>query len=166
MEQCTLNEPLPMRRYLIVGVWLMWMVAIFYFSTQSWGSTETKSWVKALLITIGFPASQPLATVGLDELNFVIRKLAHFTEYAVLTALGYWAWVKGISQPALTAIRYTLLISILFAISDEFHQRFEIGRTSLLTDVFIDSLGASVMAVLLYWWFVARASTSGNEPLV
>jgi VanZ family protein len=155
-----LNERLPTRRYLIVGLWLVWMVAIFYFSTQSWGSTETKAWVKGLLSATGLSAPQVVSTAGLDELNFVIRKLAHFTEYAVLTALGYWAWTKGILQSAQVAIRYTLLGSILFAISDEFHQRFEIGRTSLLTDVFIDSLGVSVVAVLLYWWFIARTSTT------
>lgn len=95
------------------------------------------------------PLRAQLSRTDLDTLNYAVRKLAHFTEYAILTTLGYWACLKALNQLPLIALRYGLLVSILFAISDEFHQVFEPGRTSLITDVFIDSLGASTAALLL-----------------
>jgi VanZ family protein len=136
------------------------MGLIFYFSTQRWGGAETESWLDQFLSAYISPVRQILSPSGLDDLNFVIRKLAHFTEYAILTVLGYWAGTKAILQPSLLALRYALLGSILFAISDEFHQRFEPGRTSLLSDVLIDSLGASVAVLLIYWLIVSVYSSS------
>jgi VanZ family protein len=125
------------------------MGVIFYFSTKGWGGTETKSWLDRLLTLYLPPVRELLTTPDLAQLNFIIRKLAHFTEYAILTALGYWGWFKGVGRSPQQALRIALFASILFAISDEFHQLLVPGRTSLLTDVFIDTLGASVSALVI-----------------
>ena len=42
----------------------------------------------------------------------------------------------------------TIVIGILYAISDEFHQSFSPGRTPKVTDVYIDTLGI-ILGVLL-----------------
>jgi VanZ family protein len=132
-------------------VWLAWMGLVFCFSTKSWGGMETQSELEKVL-TLYLPSvRQQLSRTDLSTLNFVIRKMAHFTEYAILTTLGYFAWTKSLNQPALAALRYTLTCSIAFAITDEFHQLFEAGRTSLATDVLIDSMGAAVAALILQW---------------
>ncbi len=131
------------------------MGLIFYLSTKSWGGHQTEFFLDRLLADYLPPIRAQLSRTDLDTLNYAVRKLAHFTEYAILTTLGYWACVKALNQSPLMALRYGLLVSILFAISDEFHQVFEPGRTSLITDVLIDSLGASV-AVLVLLKFVVR----------
>jgi VanZ family protein len=132
-----------------LGAWLGWMGLIFYLSTKGWGGHQTESFMEKLLTDYLPPIRAQLSRTDLDTLNYAVRKLAHFTEYAILTTLGYGALSKALNQVSISALRYALLVSILFAISDEFHQAFEPGRTSLITDVFIDSLGASVAAFLL-----------------
>jgi VanZ family protein len=149
----TLGEPTPfqtsLQRAASLGAWLGWMGLIFYLSTKGWGGHQTESFMEKLLTDYLPPIRAQLSRTDLDALNYTVRKLAHFTEYAILTTLGYQACLKAFNQLPLTALRYALLVSVLFAISDEFHQAFEPGRTSLITDVFIDSLGASVAAFLL-----------------
>jgi VanZ family protein len=125
------------------------MGLIFYLSTKGWGGHQTEFFMDKLLADYLPPLRAQLSRTDLDTLNYAVRKLAHFTEYAILTTLGYWACLKALNRLPLIALRYGLLVSILFAISDEFHQVFEPGRTSLMTDVFIDSLGASAAALLL-----------------
>lgn len=149
-----MNEPTPLRRGLLIGIWLIWMGVIFYFSTKTWGGAETKSWLDRLLTLYLPPVRELLTPSDLGEINHIIRKLAHFTEYAILTTLGYWGWAKGVGKAPHLALRITLAVSILFAISDEFHQRFVPGRTSMLTDVFVDCFGAAVAALILRQWVV------------
>lgn len=155
-----MNEPTPLRRSLFFVVWLIWMGVMFYFSTKTWGGAATKSWLDRLL-TLYVPSVRELMTTAdVAQLNFIIRKLAHFTEYAVLTTLGYWGWVKGIGRSPQQSLQLSLLISILFSLTDEFHQRFVPGRTSLVTDVLIDCLGASLAALALRQWVVAAQPSS------
>ncbi|WP_404790774.1 VanZ family protein [Altericista sp. CCNU0014] len=152
-----MNETTPLRRSLFLGVWLIWMGIVFYFSTQTWGGAETQSSLDRLLTLYVPSVREMLSTSDLGHLNFAIRKLAHFTEYAILTFLGYWAWSKSLGRAPQQAIRIALAISILFAISDEFHQLFVPGRTSLYTDVLIDCLGASLLALTLQQWIARTA---------
>ena len=82
------------------------------------------------------------------------RKGAHLTEYAILAVLLWralrhnmdkerrpWLW----SQAA-----QALLLVILFAASDEFHQSFVPTREASVVDVLIDTAGA-VLALLSVW---------------
>jgi VanZ family protein len=155
------NEPTPLRRGLFFGTWLIWMGVIFFFSTKTWGGAQTQSWLDRLLTLYVPPVRELLTPSLLGELNHIIRKLAHFTEYAILTAVGYWGCLKGLGRSPQIALRITLLASILFAISDEFHQRFVPGRTSLVTDVFVDCFGATVAAFILRQWAIG---TIGAQP--
>ena len=71
-----------------------------------------------------------------------IRTCAHFLEYAGLSVLIYNALYRsyGYCRPYLT-----IIISSLYAVSDEVHQLFVEGRAFQISDILIDSIGA-VMA--------------------
>jgi VanZ family protein len=84
-----------------------------------------------------------------DLLNIIVRKLAHFSEYGVLMGLGFGAFRSCLGLSVRRALEIALLLAICYAIADEFHQAFELGRTSAVRDVLIDSSGASAVAVLL-----------------
>lgn len=68
----------------------------------------------------------------------IIRKIAHFLEFAALGALLsnalYFTYEKH--KPFVS-----FLCGVLYAASDEFHQIFVEGRACRVFDVFIDSLG-------------------------
>lgn len=74
-----------------------------------------------------------------DDWDLLLRKLAHITEYAVLTFLFYRAASQSIGKRR--AIAYAALFAFTFALSDEYHQTFISGRNGNGVDVTIDSLG-------------------------
>ena len=123
-----------------------WMVVIFLFSAQTADRSSDTSgtivrWVLGLLYRgfDQFPLSEQMAIM--EIWSTVIRKGAHFTEYAVLAALianalrfaslsGKMRWVLPVA------------LSAAYALTDEVHQSFVPGRACRLLDVGIDTCGA------------------------
>ncbi len=102
-------------------------------------------------------------------LNLLLKKGAHMLEYAILMLLWWRALAGGDKKSARpntgpdaigdkrSAQPYiwlglAWLLTILYAASDEFHQTFVPGRNGTPWDVLIDSLGASISAVIIGWW--------------
>ena len=83
-----------------------------------------------------------------NQWDFVFRKIAHITEYAILTFLFFRASSKNLNYRK--AISYSAIFSITFALTDEYHQLFVFGRGGNLGDVFIDSLGVFLAVFLIY----------------
>lgn len=90
---------------------------------------------------------------GIFEMNrwvihLYLRKYAHFIIYLflgsflmnALTLSGVRVW---------RAFGIAVVVSFIYAVSDELHQYFVPGRTALLSDVIIDTVGASV-GIALY----------------
>ena len=84
--------------------------------------------------------------------DFVTKKAGHVTEYGALAFLLWRAISKERGWPALPSLGGAFVLSLLYAISDEFHQTFVLGRSGRLTDVGFDALGA-LLALGLVWWF-------------
>ena len=86
---------------------------------------------------------------NISRLDYLIRKNAHGFMYMILAFL-----VSGLlfiyDKKGKSAIKYILIICLLYATSDEFHQAFVPGRTSLASDVLVDFLGAIIGVVFFY----------------
>ncbi len=80
-------------------------------------------------------------------LVLVLRKVAHFCEYALLLALWFRALRTRLTVPA--ALASALAVSVAYAITDELHQTFVSGRFGTPRDVAIDAAGAAAAAVLI-----------------
>src|SRR3712207_3000507 len=98
----------------------------------------------ALMALIFFLSAQPDLSSGLGVWDVVLRKLAHATIYALLFLL-WWRALRplGSDTPALTA---AWLVTLAYAVSDEWHQSFVAGRHGSPVDVLIDGVGASAAA--------------------
>lgn len=74
--------------------------------------------------------------------DFVVRKLAHLCEYAALCFLYY----RGLRNTTKVSLAKVLLLAffmtVLYALSDEYHQTFISGRTGRFFDIWVDSFGA------------------------
>ncbi|WP_313468240.1 VanZ family protein [Carnobacterium sp.] len=81
------------------------------------------------------------------DLHHFIRKNAHFFIYMALGFLLKYA-LKSSGITSLKAVGIALVICVLYAFSDEFHQYFVPGRGAMLSDVMIDSTGATLGIVL------------------
>jgi VanZ family protein len=92
-----------------------------------------------------------------DNLHEFFRKCCHLAEYSIFSLL---LW-RAFSQPpgnwrvwSHPKVRRVILIVMLYASTDEFHQLFVPTRTSRVTDVLIDTAGGSLG--LLALWLLQR----------
>lgn len=117
-------------KYVILNFLLMisWMFVIFSFSQQNGDASQsTSDWVLKWLGLQGEWAS------------YLIRKMAHWTEYAILGVLTV-RFINSLGYP----FGWAILIVVLFAFFDEFHQFFIPGRHAALFDVGVDSFGGLI----------------------
>ena len=82
----------------------------------------------------------------IEAVQFPIRKAAHMTEYAILAFLLYKTFIHK-QNPLIKSFIFTAL----YACSDEFHQLFISGRAGQIRDVCIDSTGALIMLLIIYF---------------
>ena len=77
-------------------------------------------------------------------IHFMIRKLGHVTEYAILAILLWRAVYRGMNLKVKMSIlaASVWLAATLVAASDEFHQSFVPSRDAAWGDVLVDSGGA------------------------
>lgn len=73
--------------------------------------------------------------------NHLVRKLAHFCEYMLLGFVGV-IWLDLFTKHYIKHISWPILFCVLVAISDETLQKFVSGRSSQVTDVWIDTFGS------------------------
>lgn len=73
--------------------------------------------------------------------EFSIRKLAHFSEYALL-GFFFYVFFRTFDKKVWMTLLFTLAVCVPYAMLDEWHQSFVPGRGPGVVDVLIDSLGA------------------------
>lgn len=85
----------------------------------------------------------------------LVRKIAHFSEYALLVAL-WWRALRTRMDPS-RALAIAYAITVAYAATDEFHQTFVTGRVGTPVDVLVDAAGAAVAATAIYLLSVRRS---------
>ena len=99
-----------------------------------------------------------LGEAGAETLHLLIRKGAHFTEFACLGLLLTWHFGMAEVKDA-AHVAYPLLGSVLAACTDETIQIFVDGRGSSLLDVWVDTFGALAGIILLLLGHYLRKRT-------
>lgn len=127
---------------------ILWMALIFYFSHQPATKSNELSSGIVELIDNTIKKISPNINYNQVNLNHIIRKSAHFGVYLILGILV----ANGLLATSISkskGIYLSLLISILYAISDEIHQIYIPGRSGQASDVLLDSAGALVGILFL-----------------
>jgi VanZ family protein len=114
----------------------LWASLIFFFSTDIFSSANTAGAFEPILQQI-FPQ---LTADHIERIHAVIRKLGHFTEYFVFGAL-VWRASHNAAATRIRRLALSVAITVIYAVSDEWHQSFVPSRTASLVDVLIDSIG-------------------------
>ncbi len=76
----------------------------------------------------------------IENSQFIVRKLAHFTIYTI-AGINLYEFINTYNIKNKYKMIGALLVGIIYATSDEIHQMFSGGRTPAVMDVFIDSCG-------------------------
>jgi VanZ family protein len=136
------------------GPLIFWIVFIWFGSTSRFSALNTSAVIRPVLIWF-FPN---LSDVEAAEVHFLIRKVAHFTEYAILAYLARRAFVT--SSHAVVRqhwLQLGLLLVVICALLDEFHQSFVSSRTPSIYDSAIDVAGG-LTVLLIYKFYDKRAA--------
>lgn len=134
--------------------WVMflgWMCVIFLFSQQSGQeSSQTSGMLETIL---GYLPFIPRSILGI-ELETIIRKGAHFTEYFILYLLGFNVLCDSIKDRKKFLL--PLGVVFLYACTDEIHQAFVPGRACLFTDVLIDTAGGALAMFVMFMIYILK----------
>jgi VanZ family protein len=122
-------------------------------STDTFSSQNTFSWIEMLLrfLVLKIPSQEMVS------IHVLIRKAAHVTEYFVLglllfrtfrgSSVSSWKWRWPF---------FAVIIVVLWAASDEFHQSFVSSRTASAVDVAIDTAGGILAQFVAFLWHRGR----------
>lgn len=123
---------------ILTAITAIWICVIIWFTLQTGDeSSQTSGRIAALLIKL-------LSIDDPGKLELVIRKLAHFSEYAVLGFLSFLT-VKKLKVKTW----FSILSVVLVACCDEFIQSFVPGRGPSPVDVMIDCSGGALAICIL-----------------
>ena len=115
------------------------MIVIFSFSAK----TASDSTVESMFITtrlIKLFINNPPQNL-LDITETIVRKAAHFTEYAILGILMYNLF-RSFNVSSKKSF-FAVAVCFLYAVSDEIHQYFVPGRACRFLDMLIDTAGSA-----------------------
>jgi VanZ family protein len=137
---------------------IAWAGVIFFMSTKTFGSSFSARLLAEILALVHLQVAPHTFAL----LNHLLRKLGHLTEYSIFAIFLYHAVGDGDREAwnprkALTCI----VLAGLYSLTDEFHQRFVPGRGPSIVDCGIDTIGALLGMVILY--FVGGRSSEREE---
>jgi VanZ family protein len=145
-----------------VKYWLpaiVWACVISALSTDSFSSENTSVFIIPALRFL-FPHSSAGTLV---LMHGVIRKMAHLTEYFILS-IFLMRGLRGADRGwKLKWAVWAIVIAAGYASFDEFHQSFVPSRTASPWDTLLDTVGASIAQIFLWIWFAWRKRATGDQ---
>jgi VanZ family protein len=146
-------------------------------STRTFSGNNTFLWLWRFVLALHIPVSPPQLLYA----NAILRKTGHFTGYAILSWFAFRGWMETLAWQALhrrrmvvrrwqlRAALLAILCTVAVASLDEFHQSFLPGRTGVVRDVVLDTMGGIFMQLLLllYWTRSTdknKGQTSASAP--
>jgi len=125
---------------------IAWLAFISYASSDDFNAGNTSRIIGPLILWL-FPNTSPET---LAVIHFVTRKIAHFTEYAILGFLAARAF-RTSPRPAVHE-RWLLIcvtLVVVYALLDEYHQSFVPSRTASIFDSLIDMSGGLTALIII-----------------
>ena len=144
--------PAPFSRKLLAWApTLMWLCVLAAFSTDVFSADHTGS----ILHKIIHALFGGISDHAFQHLHFLVRKSAHFMSYGTLSALSFISWRATLPARERWVFRWAslaLLLTLLAASLDEYHQSFIPSRTSSVYDVLLDITGAFFFQLAIALW--------------
>ncbi len=147
------------KRRLILVVWILVMMS-FSSRPATVSAEDSRTFEEAFVELTNELKENDLLISHFKLVNmspkFVVRKAAHIILYSVLSILVVLGWIFTMKRYWTYII--AIILCTLYACMDEFYQTFIPGRTGLVSDVFIDSIGIwlGVLLIALYVEFGYR----------
>jgi len=135
---------------------IAWLAFISFASSDNFNAGNTSRIIGPLVLWL-FPSTTPET---LAVVHYITRKIAHFTEYAILGFLAARAF-RTSTHPAINRRWFLICVAlvVVYALLDEYHQSFVPSRTASIYDSLIDMSGG-LTALIIVW---KRTATNTRE---
>ena len=150
------------RRLWRYGPVVAWACFVLFASSSSFSAPNTSRIIRPLLLWL-FPE---ISEASLAYVHFLVRKAAHFAEYAVLALLAARAF-RTSGREALRRRWWLAAFAVVacVALADEYHQSFLPSRTGTIYDSLLDMAGgATALACAALWTRRGRPTAGGAAP--
>ena len=130
---------------------LLWLCVLAMFSTDTFSAEHTGG----VLMKILHALFGNISAHRFHQIHFFIRKAAHFGSYGLLGALAFFSWRATLPAFPRWTFRWSalaLLLVLIAASMDEFHQSFVSSRTGNWHDVALDFTGAFFFQGVIAFW--------------
>ena len=148
----------------------VWLGIIFYLSSQPATQSGKLSMRITTVVVDVVKEVSPRQNYDMVKYDHIVRKNAHFIAYLSLGLFAINAARRSKINMKIAAI-ITLIICVIYSMTDEFHQVFVAGRGASFKDVMIDSSG-SIIGLTLYLiistivgYYKSKNKTSNNKFL-
>ena len=139
------------------------MLLIFIFSSREAEESTIQSMkvsyciagMEGFLLGLNLTEEQMIAVAMAIE--WIVRKAAHITEYAILAAAVLFALYFWTNRKRVLYFS-TVVFCVFYAVTDEIHQLFVKGRSGKASDVLIDAVGVLIATGLIYLLKERRAT--------
>lgn len=147
------------RRLWRYGPLVAWTCFVLYASSGNFSAPNTSRIIRPLLLWL-FP---DISDASLVYVHFLIRKGAHFSEYALLALLAARAFRTSHREKLrrrwwLAAFGFVACV----ALTDEYHQSFLPTRTGTIYDSLLDMTGGAVALACAALWLARRRRKKGD----
>ena len=139
-------------RILFLSLLIATFVVIFNFSSQNGEESGSLSRAVTAKIVNTFPYTKDLSLETRAKMikhgEIIVRKLAHLSIYT-LVGIFIMAFMCTFDTRVLYKFGISLLVGLIYAITDEYHQSFVAGRGPSARDVCIDTAGVFIGIIII-----------------
>ena len=129
---------------------ILWLVVIFIFSSMNENTSHIQSQKVVQKIYTNKQTVENNKIIKKNKYDQKIRKIAHVTEFAILNILFVNLIYQLKEKFKLKYLIISIILTFVYACTDEIHQIFVQGRTSSFIDVLIDTIGAITTSLIIY----------------
>lgn len=139
-----------MKKAISITLVIIWMIIVFLFSSQIGDDSQVTSGntIRKIITFLNNDIDRVRLEEIVEFLQPFTRKLAHFTLYT-LGGIVIFNMFNCFKLQKNKRIICSFLTGALYASTDEIHQLFVPGRSGMIKDVLIDSLGI-ITGILIY----------------
>jgi VanZ family protein len=148
------------RRLWRYGPLVTWACFVLFASSSNFSASNTSRIIRPLLLWL-FP---DISEESLGYVHFLVRKAAHFSEYAVLALLAARAFHTS-HQEKLSRLWWLAAFALVacVALADEYHQSFLPSRTGTIYDSLLDMTGGATALACAALWLARKRRKPDRE---
>ena len=135
-----------------VVILILWFIFIFMMSHMNSSSSSdlsasfTNKVLEIFNITDNMDEDNKIILI--ENLQFIIRKTAHFTIYLIMGIL-FGLFYTTFNLKLILVFVLSVISGTICAALDEFHQLFIPGRAGMIADILLDSSGVIVGSIII-----------------